>query len=242
MLLEGKIAVVTGGGSGIGFAIADRFVREGCRVFIVGRRQAELDKSIKLLGENAQAIQGDVTIMEDLDRLYEAIQERAGRLDVLVANSGMADTLSLGDITEGHFDKTFDLNARATLFTVQKALPLMAGGGSIVLIGSIADSIGTPGYTAYNASKAAVRSFSRTWTNELAARNIRVNTLSPGPIDTPMMMAASDEVRGFLTQKIPLGRLGKPEEVAAAALFLASDESSFIAGAELCIDGGMTQV
>ena len=180
--------------------------------------------------------------MEDLDRLYEAIQERAGRLDVLVANSGMADTLSLGDITEGHFDKTFDLNARATLFTVQKALPLMAGGGSIVLIGSIADSIGTPGYTAYNASKAAVRSFSRTWTNELAARNIRVNTLSPGPIDTPMMMAASDEVRGFLTQKVPLGRLGKPEEVAAAALFLASDESSFIAGAELCIDGGMTQV
>ncbi len=242
MLLQGKIAVVTGGSSGIGLAIAERFAREGSRVFIVGRRQSELDKATKLLGESVQAIQGDITSSEDLDRLYQTVQQQAGRLDILVANSGMADALSVDKITGDHFDKTFDLNVRATLFTVQKALPLMTGGGSIVLIGSVADSIGTPGYTAYNASKAAVRSFSRTWTNELAARNIRVNTLSPGPVDTPMMMAASAEDRGFLISKIPLGRLGKPEEVAAAALFLASGESSFIAGAELCIDGGMTQV
>lgn len=242
MVLQGKIAVVTGGSSGIGLAIAERFAREGSRVFIVGRRQSELDKATSLLGNNVEAFQGDITITEDLDRLYETIRQQAGKIDILVANSGMADALSIDKITEDHFDKTFDLNARATLFTVQKALPLMTNGGSIVLIGSIADSIGTPGYTAYNASKAAVRSFSRTWTNELAARHIRVNTLSPGPIDTPMMLAASEEVRGFLMSKIPLGRLGRPEEVAAAALFLASDESSFIAGTELCIDGGMTQV
>ncbi len=242
MLLQGKVAVVTGGSSGIGLAVAQRFVQEGARVFIVGRRQSELDKAANLLGDSAQAVQGDITVTADLDRLYATVQKQAGRLDILVANSGLADALPIGEITEDHFDKTFDLNARATLFTVQKALPLMTGGGSIVLIGSIADSIGTPGYTAYNASKAAVRSFSRTWTNELAAQNIRINTLSPGPIDTPMMLAASAEVRSFLVGKIPLGRLGKPEEVAAAAAFLASDESSFIAGAELCIDGGMTQV
>ncbi len=242
MSLTGKVTVVTGGSSGIGFAIAERFAREGSRVFIVGRRQSELDKAAESLGTSVQAIQGDITIKEDLDRVFAVVQQQAGRLDILVANSGMADALSIEDMTEDHFDKTFDLNTRATLFTVQKAIPLMTGGGSIVLIGSIADSIGTPGYTAYNASKAAVRSFSRTWTNELASRNIRVNTLSPGPIDTPMMLAASEEVRSFLVGKIPLGRLGKPEEVAAAALFLASDESSFIAGAELCIDGGMTQV
>ncbi len=242
MSLKGKVAVVTGGSGGIGFAIAERFAREGSRVFIVGRRQSELDKATEALGNSVQAIQGDITIKEDLDRVFRIVQQQAGTLDILVANSGMADALSIENMTEDHFDKTFDLNARATLFTVQKAIPLMTGGGSIVLIGSIADSIGTPGYTAYNASKAAVRSFSRTWTNELASRNIRVNTLSPGPIDTPMMLAASEEVRNSLIGKIPLARLGRPEEVAAAALFLASDESSFIAGAELCIDGGMTQV
>ena len=242
MLLKGKVSVVTGGSSGIGFAIAERFAREGSRVFVVGRRQSELDKATQAIGNNAQAIQGDITVKEDLDRIFDTVQREGGKLDILVANSGMADALSIEKITEDHFDKTFDLNARGTLFTVQKAIPLMTGGGSIVLIGSIADSIGTPGYTAYNASKAAVRSFSRTWTNELASRNIRVNTLSPGPIDTPMMQVASEEVRNFLIGKIPLARLGKPEEVAAAALFLASDESRFIAGAELCIDGGMTQV
>ncbi len=242
MSIKGKVAVVTGGSSGIGLAIAERFVREGSRVFIVGRRQSELDKATQVLGNNVQAIQGDVTVKEDLDRVFGIVRQHAGRLDILIANSGMADALSIEKITEDHFDKTFDLNARATLFTVQKAIPLMTGGGSIVLIGSIADVIGTPGYTAYNAFKAAVRSFSRTWTNELASRNIRVNTLSPGPIDTPMMLAAPDDVRKFLIGKIPLARLGKPEEVAAAALFLASSESSFIAGAELCIDGGMTQV
>ncbi len=242
MKLQGKTAVVTGGGSGIGLAIAERFAQEGSRVFIVGRRKPELDEAAKRLGDSVQAIQGDITKAEDLERLYETVKQQAGRLDILVANSGMADALSIDQITEDHFDKTFDLNARATLFTVQKALPLMTAGGSIVLIGSVADSIGTPGYTAYNASKAAVRSFARTWTSELASHNIRVNTLSPGPIETAMMLAAPAEVRSALASKIPLGRLGRAEEVAAAALFLASDESSFIAGAELCIDGGLTQV
>ncbi len=165
-----------------------------------------------------------------------------GKLDILVANSGFSEAATLDDITEEHFDKTFGLNARATLFTVQKAVPMMTRGGTVVLIGSIAGFIGTPGYGAYGATKAATRSYARTWTNELASRGIRVNTLSPGPIDTPMLAGASEEVRTTLKGLIPLGRLGWPEEVAAAALFLASDESSFIAGAELCIDGGMSQV
>lgn len=240
--LFGKVAVVTGGNSGIGLAIAQRFVAEGAYVFITGRRQAELDKAVALIGENVEAVQGDVTSTEDLDRLFETVRARKGKLDILVASSGIAEPTKLEDTSEVAYDKTFDLNARAILFTAQKAIPLMTGGGSIVLIGSIAGSIGTPGYGAYGASKAAVRSFARTWTNEFADRGIRVNTLSPGPIETPMFAEATDEVRKTLTALIPLRRLGKPEEVAAAALFLASDQSSFIAGAELCIDGGMSQV
>lgn len=240
--LFGKVAVVTGGNSGIGLAIAQRFVAEGAYVFITGRRQAELDKAVALIGSNVEAVQGDVTCTADLDRLFDTVRASKGKLDILVASSGIAEHTTLEDMSEASYDKTFDINTRAILFTAQKAIPLMAGGASIVLIGSIAGSIGTPGYGAYGASKAAVRAFSRTWTNELATRGIRVNTLSPGPIETPMFAEATDEVRNVLTALIPLGRLGKPEEVAAAALFLASDQSSFIAGAELCIDGGMTQV
>ena len=240
--LNGKIAVVTGGSSGIGLAIAKRFVEEGAYVFITGRRQTELDGAVALIGEHVEAVQGDVTLGVDLDRLYRTVTASKGRLDILVANSGFSEAATLDDTTEEHFDRTFGTNARATLFTVQKALPLMSGGGAVVLIGSIAGSIGTPGYGAYGATKAVTRSYARTWTNELAGRGIRVNTLSPGPIDTPMMAGATEEVRTMLIGLIPLKRMGRPEEVAAAALFLASDESSFIAGTELCIDGGMSQV
>ncbi len=240
--LDGKVAVVTGGSSGIGLATARRFVEEGAHVFVTGRRQAELDSAVAHIGKHVEAVQGDATSAADLDRLYRTVMASKGRLDILVANSGFSEAATLDDITEEHFDRTFGINARATLFTVQKALPLMAAGGTVVLIGSIADAIGTPGYTAYGATKAAVRSYARTWTSELAGRGIRVNTLSPGPIDTPMMAGTTEEVRRTLSGMIPLGRMGRPEEVAAAALFLASDESSFIAGAELCIDGGMSQV
>lgn len=240
--LIGKIAVVTGGNSGIGLAIAQRFVQEGAYVFITGRRQAELDKAVALIGKNVEAVQGDVTKAADLDRLYARVKTQKGRLDILVISSGFSEPATLDETSETHFDRIFDLNARAVLFTAQKAIPLLANGGSIVLVGSIAGSIGTPGYGAYAATKAVVRSYARTWTSEFASRGIRVNTLSPGPIDTPMFEKVTDEVRQSLTSLIPLGRMGKPEEVAAAALFLASDESSFIAGAELCIDGGMAQI
>lgn len=240
--LNGKIAVVTGGNSGIGFAIAKRFVEEGAFVFITGRRQAQLDEAAALIGKNVEPVQGDVTSEADLERLFALVKEKRGRLDILVASSGVSEYAPLEDVTEMHFDKVFDINVRAALFTAQKALPLMERGSTIVLVGSIAGFIGTRGYGAYGASKAAIRSFARTWTNELAARGIRINTLSPGPIDTPMFDAVSDEIRQTLSDLIPLGRMGRPEEVANAALFLASDDSSFIAGAELCIDGGMAQV
>lgn len=240
--LSGKVALITGGSSGIGLATAHRFVDEGAYVFITGRRQTELDKAVAIIGRQVEAVQGDAACSADLDGLFRTVMTSKGRLDILVANSGFSEAVTLDDITEEHFDRTFNINARATLFTVQKALPLMTGGGTIVLIGSIAGSIGTAGYGTYGATKAAVRSYARTWTNELASRGIRVNTLSPGPIDTPMMAGTTENVRKMLSSLIPLGRLGRPEEVAAAALFLASDESSFIAGAELCIDGGMSEV
>jgi NAD(P)-dependent dehydrogenase (short-subunit alcohol dehydrogenase family) len=242
MTFDGKVAVVTGGSSGIGLAVARRVVTDGAFVYIMGRRQSELEKAAAGLVPQVAIVQGDVTVAADLDRLFARVQSEQGRLDILVVSSGMADLAKLEEITEDHYDRTFDLNTRATLFTVQKAVPLMARGGAIVLIASVADSIGTPGYGAYNASKAAMRSFARTWTNELATRGIRANVVSPGPTETPMMGAASQEVRDTLRALIPLGRVGRPEEVAAAACFLASDDSSFIAGAELCVDGGMTQV
>ena len=242
MQLNEKYALITGGGSGMGLAIAKRFVEEGARVFLVGRRQAELEKAVTLLGAKATAVQGDLTVAEDLERVYETIKREAGRLDIVVANSGTGGSSPLEGITEEQFDTIFDLNARATVFTVQKALPLMTAGGSIILLGSVAGSVGFPGSTAYSASKAAIRSFARTWTSEVAPRGIRVNTISPGPIETGMMDGAPDEMKQFFISRIPLGRLGKPEEVAAATLFLASDQSSFISGTELIIDGGMTQI
>jgi len=240
--LQDKVALVSGGNSGIGLAIARRFAAEGAQVVITGRRVAQLEEAAATIGGAITAVACDMTIAADQTRLFGEIEARHGRLDVLVVNAGSSEYGPLAEVTEAHFDRTFDLNVRAALFTAQRAAVLMRDGGSMVLIGSIAGFIGTPGYGVYGASKAALRSFARTWTNELAGRGIRVNALSPGPIDTPMFDAVTDEMRAQLTGRIPLGRLGHPEEVAAAALFLASDDSSFVAGAELCIDGGMAQI
>lgn len=238
--LESKTVLITGGNSGIGLAIARRFAAEGARVFITGRRQAHLDSAVALIGDRAVAVQGDVTDAADLARLFETIKAQAGKLDILVTSSGGADHATLEETTGAQIDKTFDLNVRGLVLTVNGALPLMGSGAAIVLVGSIAGNIGNPGFGDYSASKAAVRSYARTWTHELAARGIRVNTVSPGPIDTPIFDGFTDEMRAEYTARIPFKRFGRPEEVAAAALFLASDESSFVAGAELVIDGGMT--
>ncbi|MFJ9450549.1 SDR family NAD(P)-dependent oxidoreductase [Herbaspirillum sp. NPDC101397] len=246
--LQGKIAVVTGGNSGIGLATAKRFVEEGAYVFIIGRRQAELDKAVKEIGRNVTAVQGDVTNLNDLDRLYATVKETKGVIDVLFANAGFVELKTIDQISPAHFDKTFDINTKGLLFTVQKALPLMRQGGSIILVSSIANSKAMPSYTAYSASKAAIRSFARTWTLELKDRGIRVNTLSPGPVDTPIIdlqfptREETDKLRETFAQAIPLGRLGRPEELASAALFLASDDSSFVAGIDLPVDGGMAQI
>ncbi|MFF2131296.1 SDR family NAD(P)-dependent oxidoreductase [Streptomyces olivochromogenes] len=246
--LDGKVAVVTGGSSGIGFAIAQQFVEEGAFVFITGRRRPELDKAKDEIGRNVTTVQGDVSVSDDLDRLFRTVAEDKGKIDVVVANSGLVDPEVFGRITEASFDRTFNVNARGALFTAQKALPLMNDGGSVILVGSIAGHIGVEGYTTYSATKAALRSYARTWTRELKGRGIRVNVLSPGPIDTPIMDSQADSKEGVDAIKeafasvIPLGRMGRPEEVAAAAVFLASDESSFCAGMELTVDGGMAQV
>jgi NAD(P)-dependent dehydrogenase (short-subunit alcohol dehydrogenase family) len=240
--LAGKTAVITGGNSGIGLAIARRFADEGAHVFITGRRQAQLDEAVALIGGNVEGVQGDVTRASDLDRLFETVKTKAGGLDILVTSSGLSEYSTLETTTEDHFDRAFNLNVRGMVFTVQRAVQYMSSGSAIVLVGSIAGSRGLPGYGTYSATKAAVRSYARTWTSELAGRGIRVNTLSPGPIDTPMFASVTDEVKLSLTQLIPLHRMGLPEEVATAALFLASADSGFIAGAELCIDGGMAQV
>lgn len=239
MKLSGKVALVTGGNSGIGLAVARRFAEEGARVFITGRREAQLAEAVALIGGQVEAIQGDITRTEDLARLFDTLGTRAGRLDILVNSSGVSEPASLEETTEEHIDRTFNLNVRAMVLTVQHAVRLIGEGGSIVLVGSVAGAIANPGYGSYSASKAAVRSYARTWNSELAPRGIRVNTLSPGPTNTPMFDRASDEVRQTLTARIPAKRLGHPEEVAAAALFLASDESSYISGTELVIDGGM---
>lgn len=236
--LEGKTALVTGGSSGIGLAIARRFAAEGAKVFITGRNQDKLATALAQIGANAEAIQGDVTSSADLDHLFATLAER-GPLDILVTSSGIAEYASLDETTEDHIARAFDLNVRAMVLTVQRAIRLMKAGGSIVLVGSIASTIANPGYATYSASKAAVRSYARTWTHELAARGIRVNTLSPGPTDTPMFDGVSDDVRAALTGQIPFRRLGRPDEIASAALFLASDDSSYVGGADLHVDGGM---
>jgi NAD(P)-dependent dehydrogenase (short-subunit alcohol dehydrogenase family) len=238
--LEGKTALVTGGGSGIGLAVARRFAQEGAHVFVTGRREAQLADAVKLIDGRVEAIAGDITNASDIARLFETIHAKVGRLDILVNSSGVAEYANLEDTTEEHFDRAFDLNVRAMVFTVQHAIQHMGQGGAIVLIGSIAGAMANPGYGTYSATKAAVRSYGRTWSTELAPRGIRVNTISPGPTDTPMLAQASDEVRQTLSAQIPAKRLGNPEEVAAAALFLASDESTYVSGAELVIDGGMS--
>jgi NAD(P)-dependent dehydrogenase (short-subunit alcohol dehydrogenase family) len=246
--LEGKVAVITGGNSGMGLATAKRFVEEGAHVYITGRRQKELDEAAKAIGRNVTAIQGDVANLADLDKLYAAVKEKHGRVDIVFANAGAGELVPLGQVTEEHFDKLFNINVKGLLFTVQKALPLMPDGGSIILNGSIAGYTGTPAFSVYSATKAAVRSFARSWTNDLKDRKIRVNTLSPGPIDTPIFESigvTKDEVEkvkeGFAAQ-VPLGRMGRAEEIATVALFLGSDDSSFVTGIDLSVDGGMAQV
>jgi NAD(P)-dependent dehydrogenase (short-subunit alcohol dehydrogenase family) len=246
--LEGKVAVITGGSSGIGLATARRFAEEGAHVFITGRRQKELDAAANSIGPKATAVLGDVSKLGDLDRLYAAVRELKGRVDVLFANAGMGEFAPLGSITEEHFDRTFGANVKGLLFTVQKALPLIPDGGSVILNASVAGSKGFPAFSVYSASKAAVRSFARSWTSDLKERRIRVNVISPGPIDTPIidgLFPTKQEVDGFksgMTAGVPLGRMGRAEEIAAAALFLATDESSYVSGAELFVDGGFGQV
>ena len=239
--LEGKVAVITGGTAGIGLAAAKLFAAEGAYVFITGRRQKELDDAVKEIGDNVTGVQGDVANLTDLDRLYETVAAN-GRIDILFANAGLGEFARLEDVTEEHFDKTFGINVKGALFTVQKALPLLNDGGSIILTGSVASVKGTPAFTVYGASKAAIRNFVRGWTVELKDRRIRSNVLSPGPTATPRSVAAPRETMQRLVSTIPMGRMGEPGEVAKAALFLASDDSSFVTGIELFVDGGRAQI
>src|SRR3979490_1276455 len=229
--LEGKVAVITGGSSGMALASAKRFVEEGAYVFITGRRQEALHEAVKPIGRSGIGVRGDAANLDDLDRLFDTVKREKGRIDVLYASAGMGEAVPLGEITEQHFDATFGLNTRGTLFTVQRALPLFNDGGSIFMTGSVASVKGFPGYGVYSASKAALRSFARTWLNELKGRNIRVNVLSPGPIATPMQAQILDEEAKLMFESlIPRGKMGRPEEIATVALFLASDDSSFVNG------------
>ncbi|HEX4132121.1 MAG TPA: glucose 1-dehydrogenase [Pirellulales bacterium] len=240
--LEGKVAVITGGNSGIGLATAKRFVAEGAYVFITGRRQKELDAAVKEIGSNVTGVQGDVSKVADLDRLYDTVRKQKGKVDVLFANAGVGELTHISEVNEQHFDKIFNVNVRGLLFTVQNALPLLKDGASIILTGSVAGVKGFPHFSVYNATKAAVRSFARSWTSDLKQRRIRVNVVSPGPIDTPILDPMSKETIDSFIASVPLERIGKPEEVASAALFLASDESSYITGVDLFVDGGLAQV
>ena len=246
--LEAKIALITGGNSGIGLATAKQFVNEGAYVFITGRRDRELAAAVKEIGRNVIAVQGDVSNLGDLDRLFAQIKRERGKLDVVFANAGVATYAPFGKITEEHYDSIFNINVRGLLFTVQKALPLMPDGASVILNASIVASKGLTANSVYSATKAAVRSFARTWTTDLKDRRIRVNAVSPGPIDTPglndlMASTGGGEQRlKALSSVVPLGRLGTPDEIAKAVVFLASDDSSFITGTELFVDGGFAQV
>ncbi len=240
--LQGRVALVTGGTEGIGLAIAKLFAEEGAYLFITGRRQRELDQAVKTIGDNVAGIQGDVANMADLDRLYETIGRAKGRIDVLVANAGVGEFAAFGKATEEHFDKLFDINVKGTFFTVQKALPLLVEGGSVILIGSVASVKGTSSFGVYGATKAALRSFARTWTTELKERRVRTNVLSPGPIKTPLSDRLSSDAIARIVSTVPMGRMGGSDEIARAALFLASDDSSFVTGIELFADGGRGQV
>ena len=239
--LQGKVAVITGGSTGIGLATAKLFVREGAYVFITGRRQKELDEAVKAIGSNISGVQGDVAKLADLDRLYETVKGK-GRIDIVFANAGIVEIATLKEVTEKNFDKIFNINVKGTLFTVQKALPILNDGGSIILMGSVASAKGTPGWSVYGASKAAIRNFVRGWTVELKDRRIRSNVLSPGPIETPLAAAQPQDAIASIVSTIPMGRMGEPDEVAKAALFLASDDSSFVTGIELFVDGGRAQI
>ncbi len=247
--LDGKIALVTGGTSGLGLATAKRFVAEGATVVVTGRRQADLDAAVQDLGGASRGVRGDVSNLADLDRLYDVIRETFGRLDVLFANAGGGAFVPLGEVTEEHFDRYFGINVKGTLFTVQKALPLMAAGGSIVLNGSMVSIKGMPGFTVYAATKAALRSFARTWAADLRGRNIRVNVVSPGTVVTPAYKSelgmTEAQIEAFVAQAAattPLGRAGTPDEIAKAVTFLASEDSSYVTGTELFVDGGAAQV
>ena len=240
--LENKVALVLGGAKGIGLAISQRFAREGATTWFTSRRSEDLEAASQTITGNARPLRADVSQLSELTRIIDVINGESGQIDVLVINAGMAEYATLDDVTPAHFDSIFNLNVRSPLFALQAALPLMKAGTSVVLIGSIADVNGTRGYGVYGASKAALRSFARTWTGELAARGIRINVVAPGPVDTEMMQAASEELRNGIISTIPLARMATTEEVANVALFLASDESSYIAGAEICVDGGLTQV
>ena len=249
---EGKVALITGGNSGIGLAIAQRFVSEGAYVFITGRRRSELDAAIKRIGSNITGVQSDVSNLADLDRLYSEVKKQKDHIDILFANAGLGESAPLEAITEVHFNKIFSVNVKGLLFTVQKALPLFQGGGSIILNASTAGSKASTGFSVYGATKAAVRSFARSWAVELKHRKIRVNAISPGPIDTPGLsgfvrdMAQNvqqiEQIKASIISSVPLGRMGSPDEVAKAVSFLASDDSSFITGIELFVDGGMAQI
>ena len=246
-LLKGKIAVVTGGSSGIGLATARRFVEQGAYVFIAGRRQAELDKAVAEIGENVTGVKTDISKLDDLARLYEVVAKK-GKIDVLFAGAAAVEKKMTAEVTPEHFDKIFDINARGTYFTVQRALPYLKDGASIILVAAAGKNKGLPGRSAYSATKAAIRSYARTWTSELKDRNIRTNVLSPGAVDTPMFddqypsgEGAADAIRQ-ITAMTPLGRLAYPDEIACAALFLASELSSYVAGIDLAVDGGLTAV
>jgi NAD(P)-dependent dehydrogenase (short-subunit alcohol dehydrogenase family) len=245
--LEGKVALVTGGTSGIGLATAKRFVAEGAYVFITGRRQTELDAAVKEIGENVTGIQSDASKLADLERLFATIKQEQGHLNVLFANAGGGAIAPLGAITEEHFDKTFNTNVKGLLFTVQKALPLLPQGASIILNASTTTTMGTPTFSVYSATKAAVRSFARNWTLDLKERNIRVNAISPGVVPTlgfNVKRLSEEQAKPFVAQanNIPLARVGTPDEIAKAVVFLACDDSSFVNGIELFVDGGMAQI
>ena len=243
--LEGKVAVISGGTTGIGLAIAQRFVTEGAHVFIFGRRKAQLDAAAKLIGHNVTAIQADAAKLGDLDHVAAAVRKEKGTVDIIVSNAGFTEQASIDTITPEHFDKAFNLMARGPVFLVQKLLPLMTGGGSIVLVSSAMHLMGIPGHTAYAATKAALRSYARTWAAEFKDRGIRVNVLSPGVTDTPILdsqSATREELVAMYRSMVPIGRLARAEEMASAALFLASDQSSYVTGADLMSDGGIGQV
>ncbi len=245
--LEGKIALVTGGNGGIGLATAQQLVADGAYVFITGRRQVELDAAVKLIGKNVTGIQGDVSNLAELDQLFATVKEQKGHLDIIFANAGVANGAPFGTVTEEQFDREFDINVKGVFFTVQKALPLLREGASVILNASVVASKGLPGVSVYSATKAALRSFARTWTTDLKGKKIRVNVVSPGPIDTPGLRGlrgatSVEQLNAAYSSSVPIGRVGQPEDIAKAVSFLASDDSSFITGIELFVDGGMAQV